>query len=79
MKRLKKAKAFYDELVVLEELQIKAVLRLMKAKLLVNAVVSGATISKENLTSEEIKFYRVNKINITLIVLIKFIVKTLNN
>lgn len=62
VKRVKKVKAYYEELLVLEELQIKAVLHLMKAKLLVNAVVSGATISKENLTSEEIKFYRVNKI-----------------
>lgn len=63
VKRVKKVKAYYEELLVLEELQIKAVLQLMKAKLLVNTVVSGTTISKENLTSEEIKFYRINKIN----------------
>ena len=63
VKRVKKVKAYYEELLVLEELQIKAVLQLMKAKLLVNTVVSGATISKENLISEEIKSYRVNKIN----------------
>ena len=63
VKRVKKVKAYYEELLVLEELQIKAVLHLMKAKLLVNAVVSGATISKENLTSEEIKYYRINKIS----------------
>ena len=63
VKRVKKVKAYYEELLVLEELQIKAVLHLMKAKLLVNAVVSGATISKKNLTSEEIKSYRINKIN----------------
>ena len=62
VKRVKKAKAYYEELLVLEELQIKAVLQLMKAKLLVNTVVSGATISKENLISEEIKSYRINKI-----------------
>ena len=62
VKRVKKAKAFYEELLVLEELQIKAVLQLMKAKLLVKTVVSGATISKENLISEEIKSYRINKI-----------------
>ncbi len=63
VKRVKKVKAYYEELLVLEELQIKAVLHLMKAKLLVNAVVSGATISKENLTSEEIRYYRINKVN----------------
>jgi uncharacterized protein YpbB/GTPase SAR1 family protein len=62
VKRVKKVKAYYEELVVLEELQIKAVLQLMKAKLLVNTVVSGETISKENLISEEIKSYRINKI-----------------
>ena len=62
VKRVKKVKAYYEELLVLEELQIKAVLQLMKAKLLVNTVVSGTTISKENLTSEEIKSYRINKI-----------------
>ena len=57
VKRTKKAKAFYDELIVLEDLQTKAVLRLMKAKLLIETVVSGATISKEKLTSIEIKNY----------------------
>jgi uncharacterized protein YpbB len=61
VKRVKKAKAFHDELVVLEELQTKAVLRLMKAKLLIETVVSGETISKEKLTSEEIKQYKTRK------------------
>ncbi|MFV8269014.1 helix-turn-helix domain-containing protein [Flavobacterium sp. GT2N3] len=57
VKRIKKVKAFYDELIVLEELQTKAVLRLMKAKLLIETVVAGETISKEKLTSSEIKKY----------------------
>ena len=57
VKRFKKAKAFYDELMVLEELQTKAVLQLMKAKLLIETVVAGETISKEKLTSEVIKKY----------------------
>ena len=57
VKRTKKVKAFYDELIVLEELQTKAVLRLMKAKLLIETVVAGETISKEKLTSAEIKTY----------------------
>jgi uncharacterized protein YpbB len=77
VKRIKKVKAFYDELIVLEELQTKAVLRLMKAKLLIETVVSGETISKEKLTSDEIKKYisrkteaiqnQFKKLNITLI------------
>lgn len=56
-KRMKKAKTFYDELKELEELQTKAVLRLMKSKLLINTVVAGETISKEKLSSDEIKNY----------------------
>jgi uncharacterized protein YpbB len=61
VKRIKKVKAFYDELIVLEELQTKAVLRLMKAKLLIETVVAGEPISKEKLTSDEIKKYVTRK------------------
>jgi hypothetical protein len=64
VKRMQKAKAFYNELVVIEELQIKAVLRLMKAKLFINSVVQGETISKEIFSSEEIKQYKSNKLKI---------------
>ena len=62
--RIKKVKAFHDELLVLEALQIKAVLRLMKAKLLIETVVNGETISKEKLTSEEIKYYKIRKLEV---------------
>ena len=62
VKRLKKAKAYFDELVLLEELQTKAVIRLMKAKLLIETVVAGETISKEKLTSPEIKMYVSRKV-----------------
>ncbi|RXR20977.1 helicase [Flavobacterium amnicola] len=62
IKRIKKGKAFFEELSVLEELQIKAVLRLMKAKLLVKTIASRETISRENLTSEDIKNYKIRKL-----------------
>lgn len=62
VQRLKKAKAYYEELLVLEELQIKAVLRLMKAKLLIETVAKGETISKEKLSSDEMRNYRANKL-----------------
>jgi len=62
VQRVKKAKAYYEELLVLEELQIKAVLRLMKAKLLIETVVKGETISKEKLSSDQIRNYRSNKL-----------------
>ena len=48
----------------MEEIQTRAVLRLMKAKLLIETVVQGDTISKEKLASEEIKHYKVNKLKI---------------
>ena len=62
VKRLKKAKAYFDELVLLEELQTKAVLRLMKAKLLITTIVAGETISKEKLSSPDIKLYVSRKV-----------------
>jgi len=62
VKRIKKVKAYYEELLVLEELQIKAVLKLMKAKLLIETVANGETISKEKLSSDEIRLYKINKL-----------------
>jgi len=60
VKRTKKAKQFYDELIDLEDLQVKAILRLMKAKLLIETVVKNENISKEKLSSDEIKYYKIN-------------------
>jgi len=61
VKRIKKVKGFYEELLVLEEMQINSVLRLLKAKKLIETVVFGESISKENLMSSEIKNYKINK------------------
>jgi hypothetical protein len=63
VKRIKKAKAFYDELIVLEDLQTKAVLQLLKAKLMMATLIKGEAISKEKLTSQEIKDYKTIKVN----------------
>jgi DNA-binding MarR family transcriptional regulator len=62
VKQLKKAKAFFEELSLLEELQVKAVLQMIKAKLLVSTIVSGESISKEKLSNSYIRSYRKNKI-----------------
>jgi energy-coupling factor transporter ATP-binding protein EcfA2 len=56
--RLKKAKGFYTEMVELENTQVKTVLNLMKAQKLVVVVLAGHLISKETLTSYEIKTYK---------------------
>ena len=58
IKRTKNAKAFFEELSLLEELQIAVILQLKKIKLLVNSIVTGNSISKENLISEDIKNYK---------------------
>jgi len=63
VKRVKKAKAYFEELYVLEELQTRAVLRMMKAKLLIETVASGAEISKEALHSDQIKTYKSKKVD----------------
>ncbi len=57
VRRIKKSKILFEELSELEEIQTKAVLQLMKAKLLIEITVSGDAISKEKLTSEEMIKY----------------------
>ena len=58
VKRIKQVKQFYEELQVLEELQTNAILRLMKAKKLIETVIEGKTIDKESLNIPEIKNYK---------------------
>ncbi len=62
VKRIKKVKAFYEELMELEDLQVNAVLRLMKAKLFMDTIANGETISKESLSSDAIKNYKSEKL-----------------
>ncbi len=64
IKRVKQVKQFYDELLVLEELQTKSILQLMKAKRLTEAIINQKTISKESLHSSEITNYKANKIEL---------------
>ena len=61
VKRVKKAKQFFQELYALEEMHTKAILRLMKAKLLIEIVAKNKEICKENLDSVEIKTYKLKK------------------
>ena len=60
--RLKKAKAFYEELLLLEEMQVKAVRKLLHAKQLITVVAQGQEICKENLVTDFIRKYRQQKI-----------------
>lgn len=61
VRRIRKVKAFHDELSLLEELQVKAVLRLLRAKKLTEIVTADKEISRENLTSDEIRYYKTHK------------------
>ena len=60
VQRTSKAKLFYDELMVLEDLQVKTVLRLMKAKKLIDAVLANQEINKATLDFEELKTFKIN-------------------
>jgi hypothetical protein len=62
VKRIKKVKSYYEDLLVLEELQIKTIIQLLKAKIFIEIVAKGETISKEKLISDEIRYYRINKL-----------------
>ncbi|MBF4515340.1 AAA family ATPase [Flavobacterium sp. ANB] len=62
IQKFKKVKEFYEDLAFLDDLQTKAVLRLMKAKLLIEIVVRGESISKEKLSSTAIKNYKLDKV-----------------
>jgi len=63
VRRIKQVKQFYGELQVLEELQTNAILRLMKAKKLIEAVVEGKAIDKESLNAPEIRNYKRIKVD----------------
>lgn len=62
VKRIRKAKGFYEELAEMEEMQTAAVVRLMKSKLLMEIVNDGRPISREHLVSPEIQSYKSKKI-----------------
>lgn len=62
IKRQRKAKGFYEELAELEEMQTAAAIRLMKAKLLMDIVLAGEEVSRENLISPDIQSYKAKKL-----------------
>jgi len=56
--RIKRMKAFYEELAALDDVTTEAVLRLYRSTKWLEAVVSGTEISKEFLEPEEVKRYK---------------------
>lgn len=64
VKRIRKAKGFYEELAEIEEIQTAAVIRLMKSKLLMEIVNEGKPISRENIVSPEIHSYKSKRLEV---------------
>ena len=66
VQRQKNAKTLFGDLLNLEDLQVKAVQRLMRSQLLIKTVLEGVTINKEALFSEDIKQYKNRKLDLTI-------------
>lgn len=58
----RKAQGFYEELLELEIHQSQAISELMRAKKLVQIIIQNLPISKENMQSDELKNYRLRKL-----------------
>lgn len=61
LSRVKKTKQYAEELEELDELLTSAIMKLKKARLLIEAVLAGREITKEVVWNEEIKNYKIAK------------------
>lgn len=62
LNRIRKTKTYVDELEELDDLLTAAILKLKKARILIEAVLSGREITKELMWNEEIKNYKIAKL-----------------
>lgn len=62
LSRVKKTKAYSEELEELDELLTEAILKMKKARILMEAIVAGREITKELVWTTEVKNYKVAKI-----------------
>lgn len=62
IKRIKKVKAFYEELLVIEDIHIKAILDLKRVLTILKLIRDGQELNKETLRNEELKYYKINKL-----------------
>jgi uncharacterized protein YpbB len=62
LSRVRKTKQYAEELEELDELLTAAILKLKKARLLIEAVLAGREITKEVVWNEEIKNYKIAKL-----------------
>jgi hypothetical protein len=64
LQRIKKTKQYVEELEELEQQAFDTIMRLKKARLLVEAITAGREITKEAIWSEELNNYKIAKIAI---------------
>ncbi len=64
IERKSKIKQYLDELLELDQMQIEVVLKLKKARLLLESVVAGKEITKAVIWNEELKNYKTAKIEL---------------
>ena len=64
LERISKTKVYLEELNELDQLQVEAVLKLKKGRLLIELALSGREITKEVVWNEELKNYKTAKIAI---------------
>ena len=64
LERMSKIKVFLEEVQELDQLQVEVVLKLKKARLLIELVIKGQEITKEVVWNEELKNYKLSKIAI---------------
>lgn len=62
LNRIRKTKTYVEELEELDDLLTAAILKLKKARILIEAVLSGREITKELMWNEEIKNYKIAKL-----------------
>ena len=62
LERISKTKVFIEELTELDQLQIEAILKLKKGRLLIELALSGREITREVIWNEELKNYKIAKI-----------------
>ncbi len=62
LNKIKKTKAFAEEVEELEEALFNVIIQLKKANLMLEATISGRELTKETILNDEIKNYRIAKI-----------------
>lgn len=64
LKRVKRVKEYFSELMNMEEMTLQTILGMTKSKLIIEAYIEGQIINKESLTNDFTKNYRSHKLEV---------------